>query len=151
MAVPRRHRTHLLQAKTHNFLPVEGKPASLGPGLRTVSGANMETRSNVCHRVPIHAMTKDSKFSDLQRRMAAIEQELHERTDNRASDAMFTSPCLGWRDVSPCGATVEFWISHYMTVFCPSGGTGGFRSVNFNAFKTRRASGQPPLTPRRSG
>ncbi len=28
-----------------------------------------------------------------------------------------TSPCLGWRDVSPCGVTVEFWISHYITVF----------------------------------
>jgi hypothetical protein len=30
----------------HHFLPVEGMPASLGPGLRTVSGAN-RTRSNV--------------------------------------------------------------------------------------------------------
>ena len=95
MAVPRRHRAHLLQAKTHHFLPFEGMPASLGPGLRTVSGANMETRSNVCHRVPIHAMTKDSRFSDLRRRMAAVEQELHERTDNAKavvpSDAVFTS------------------------------------------------------------
>jgi hypothetical protein len=32
-----------------------------------------------------------AKFSELQRRMAAIEQQLHERTDIRVSDAMFTS------------------------------------------------------------
>ena len=32
------------------------------------------------------------------------------------------SPCLGWRDVTPCGARGEFSISHYITVSSPSGG-----------------------------
>jgi hypothetical protein len=33
----------------------------------------------------MHAMTKDSKFADLRRRMAAIERELHARIDNAKS------------------------------------------------------------------
>jgi hypothetical protein len=45
-AVPREHRMPLFWATIHHLLPVEGMPASLGPGLRTVSGAN-RTRSTV--------------------------------------------------------------------------------------------------------
>src|SRR5512135_584341 len=45
----------------------------------------------------------------------------------------------------------EFSISHYITVSSPSGGSGGLSSTSFSAFSTRRASGQPPLTPRRAG
>src|SRR5208282_1737263 len=61
------------------------------------------------------------------------------------------SPCLGSVDVTPWRTRLDFPDCHYITVSSPSGGVGGFRSVNFNAFRTRRASGQPPLTPRRSG
>src|SRR5208337_2895956 len=61
------------------------------------------------------------------------------------------SPCLGSLDVTPWQARLEFPDCHYITVSSPSGGVGGFNSVSFRAFRTRRASGQPPLTPRRSG
>jgi hypothetical protein len=61
------------------------------------------------------------------------------------------SPCLGCVDVSRCSVMADFRDCHYIIVFSPSGGVGGFRSVTFNALSTRRASGQPPLTPRRSG
>ena len=61
------------------------------------------------------------------------------------------SPCLGSVDVTPWRTRLDFPDCHYITVSSPSGGVGGFKSVNFNAFRTRRASGQPPLTPRRSG
>ena len=61
------------------------------------------------------------------------------------------SPCLGSLDVTPWRTRLDFPDCHYITVSSPSGGVGGFRSVNFSAFRTRRASGQPPLTPRRSG
>src|SRR5271157_289940 len=61
------------------------------------------------------------------------------------------SPCLGSVDVTPWRTRLEFPDCHYIRVSSPSGGVSGFRSVNFNAFRTRRASGQPPLTPRRSG
>ena len=61
------------------------------------------------------------------------------------------SPCLGWRIVSPCGARLGFFVSHYMTVFSPSGGAGGRWLTSFSAFSTNRASGQPPASPRRSG
>ena len=59
--------------------------------------------------------------------------------------------CLGWRNVTPCGARVRFSISHYITVSSPSGGVGGRWSTSFSALRTRRASGQPPAIPRRSG
>src|SRR5262249_52369797 len=55
------------------------------------------------------------------------------------------SPCLGWRVVSPCCVRCDFWISHYITLSSPSGGSGGRISDNFSAFTTRRASGEPPL------
>ncbi len=61
------------------------------------------------------------------------------------------SPCLGSVDVTPWRTGLDFPDCHYITVSSPAGGVGGFRSVNFNAFRIRRASGQPPLTPRRSG
>ncbi len=57
------------------------------------------------------------------------------------------SPCLGWPDVTPCGATTDFSISHYITVSSPSGGVGGRWAMRFNAFRTNRASGHPPATP----
>ena len=60
-------------------------------------------------------------------------------------------PCLGSVNVTPWRTRLDFPDCHYITVSSPSGGVGGFKSVNFNAFRTRRASGQPPLTPRRSG
>jgi hypothetical protein len=60
------------------------------------------------------------------------------------------SPCLGWVDVSPCRVWVDFLDCHYITVFSPLGWVSGFGSVTFNALSTRKASGQPPLTPRRS-
>src|SRR5512135_1629677 len=66
-------------------------------------------------------------------------------------DRFPSSPCLGSVAVSPWGTRVEFWISHYITVSSPAGGSGGFSSVSFKAFRTRRASGEPPLTPRRVG
>src|SRR5208337_997063 len=61
------------------------------------------------------------------------------------------SPCLGSVDVTPWRTRLDFPDCHYITVSSHSGGVGGFKSVSFNAFRTRRASGQPPLTPRRSG
>ena len=67
------------------------------------------------------------------------------------AQARTTSPCLGSVALSPCGARGDFSDCHYITVFSFSGGAGGLSSVNPNAFKTRRASGQPPLTPCRSG
>ena len=60
------------------------------------------------------------------------------------------SPCLGSVDVIPWWARVDFSDCHYIPVFSTTGGAGGFSSVSFRAFRTRRASGQPPLTPRRS-
>src|SRR4051794_30132960 len=58
-----------------------------------------------------------------------------------------SSPCLGCVDVSPWRIRVEFPDCHYITVSSPVGGDGGFNSPSFSAFRTRRASGQPPLTP----
>src|SRR5271166_561200 len=64
---------------------------------------------------------------------------------------VLANPCLGSVDVTPWRTRLDFPDCHYITVSSPSGGDGGFRSVNFSAFRTRHASGQPPLTPRRSG
>ena len=47
-----------------------------------------------------------------------------------------TSPCLGFLDVTPLRARLEFSHCHYITVASPSGGVGGFNSVSFNAFRT---------------
>src|SRR5512135_2560981 len=51
----------------------------------------------------------------------------------------------------PADITFLGAYSHYITVSSPSGGYGGLSSTSFSAFSTRRASGQPPLTPRRAG
>src|SRR5512135_355126 len=51
----------------------------------------------------------------------------------------------------PADITFLGAYSHYITVSSPSGGSGGLSSTSFSAFSTRRASGQPPLTPRRAG
>ena len=51
------------------------------------------------------------------------------------------SPCLGSVDVTPWRIRAEFADCHYITVSSPLGGSGGFSSVNFSAFSTRRASG----------
>src|SRR3954451_21842604 len=50
-----------------------------------------------------------------------------------------------------CQKTSVTLLSHYITVSSPSGGVGGRWSTSFSAFRTRRASGQPPAIPRRSG
>ena len=58
------------------------------------------------------------------------------------------SPCLGSVDVTPWRTRLDFPDCHYITVSSPSGGVGGFRSVNFNAFRTRRvrAASTDPAT-----
>ena len=52
-------------------------------------------------------------------------------------------PCLGSVDVTPWRTRLDFPDCHYITVSSPSGGDGGFRSVNFNAFRTRARPGSP--------
>ena len=51
------------------------------------------------------------------------------------------SPCLGSVDVTPWRTRLDFPDCHYITVSSPSGGVGGFKSVNFNAFRTRARPG----------
>jgi len=65
--------------------------------------------------------------------------------------SLTVSPCLGYVDVTRCGARTEFSISHYNVVSSPSNGDGGRRSTTFIALSAFRASGQPPVTPRRMG
>ena len=59
-----------------------------------------------------------------------------------------SSPCLGSVDVTPWRTRLDFPDCHYITVSSPSGGVGGFKSVNFNAFRTRRvrAASTDPAT-----
>ena len=52
---------------------------------------------------------------------------------------------------SPAALSTMLAFSRYITVSSPSGGAGGRWLTSFRAFKTNRASGQPPATPRRSG
>ena len=60
------------------------------------------------------------------------------------------APCLGCLDVTPWQARLEFSDCHYITVSSPSGGVGGFNSVSFRAFRTRRVRAAS-ADPRRSG
>ena len=46
-----------------------------------------------------------------------------------------TSPCLGFVDVSPWRVRVEFSDCHYITVFSPAGGAGGFSSVKLQCLQ----------------
>ena len=52
---------------------------------------------------------------------------------------------------SPAALSIMLASLCYITVSSPSGGAGGRWSTSFSAFKTNRASGQPPVIPRRSG
>ncbi len=72
------------------------------------------------------------------------------RKQRRGRKGAKASPCLGWPDVTPCGARVGFSMSHYITVSSPSGGAGGRGSTIFSAFRTSPASGPPLAIPRRS-
>ena len=58
-----------------------------------------------------------------------------------APDRLGASPCLGPVDVTPWRTRLDFPDCHYITVSSPSGGVGGFRSVSFNAFRTRARPG----------
>src|SRR5271157_3157643 len=82
---------------------------------------------------------------------ARLEFERDLEAIRRALESPEASPCLGSVDVTPWQVRLEFPDCHYITVSSPLRGVGGFNSVSFRAFRTRRASGQPPLTPRRSG
>src|SRR5450755_2234229 len=45
---------------------------------------------------------------------------------------------------SPAALSTVRVFSHYITVSSPLGGAGGRWSTSFRAFRTNRASGQPP-------
>ena len=92
------------------------------------------------------AEVKSALVDALEARSASGRRQAGRRS-RQGDFAASTSPCLGYVDVSPWRIRVEFSDCHYITVSSPVGGSGGFSSVSFSAFRTRRASGQPPLTP----
>jgi hypothetical protein len=63
--------------------------------VKLAAGAQSESVKLRALRAILAGVVSVSKLSDLRRRMAAVEQELHERTDNARSvvpsDALFTS------------------------------------------------------------
>ena len=68
----------------------------------------------------------------------------------RRRSSVNSSPMFGVRRRNPLADKTRFSGLSLHHRFLPLGGVGGFKSVSFNAFRTRRL-GQPPLTPRRSG
>jgi hypothetical protein len=97
---PRRHRTPVPRAMTHHFQALRGLPASLGPGLRTASGAPGGALVSR-HRVSITQMSEEqrqnrkmfatvvamSKFTGLEERIAELKEQFHAPTGSARSVA----------------------------------------------------------------